>query len=131
MKNGSVLRTPIYDWRKLTQHVFVLLICFGFASYFAYHAINGRHGLEAKRQFLERLTLLEFEIKSLEAARARYTQDIALLSPELPNADLVEEIARDVLGFVHPNDVVVFDGAQRNAATVAVQSAPRRGKVAQ
>lgn len=108
----SVLRTPIHDWRKLSRQFIVLLICSGLASYFAYHAINGRHGLEAKRQFLERLTLLEFEIKSLEAARARYTQDVALLSPELPNADMVEEIARDVLGFVHPDDQVILSAAQ-------------------
>ena len=111
-----VLRKPIHDWRKLSRQFFVLLICSGFASYFAYHAINGRHGLEAKHQFLERLTLLEFEIKSLEAARARYTQDVALLTPELPNADLVEEIARDVLGFVDPNDKVVLTEAHRPPA---------------
>jgi len=111
MKNIIVLRKPIHDWRKFSRQFTVLLICSGFASYFAYHAINGRHGLEAKRQFLERLTLLEFEIKSLEAARARYTQDVALLTPELPNADLVEEIARDVLGFVHPDDKVILTKA--------------------
>ena len=112
MKNSPVMRRPIHDWRRLSKQFFVLLICSGFASYFAYHAINGRHGLEAKQQLLERITLLEFEIKSLEAARARYTQDIALLSPELPNADLVEEIARDVLGFVDPADKVILTDAR-------------------
>lgn len=116
MKNISVLRRPIHDWRKLTRQVVVLLICSGFASYFAYHAINGRHGLEAKHRFLERLTLLEFEIKSLEAARARFTQDIALLTPELPNADIVEGIARDVLGFVHPDDKVILTEAASTPA---------------
>lgn len=112
MKNKSVLRRPIHDWRKLIRQSLVLLICVGFTSYFAYHAKHGRHGLEANRKFLERLTLLEFEIKSLEAARARLSQDIALLSPELPNADLVEEIARDVLGYVHPDDKVILVEAQ-------------------
>lgn len=106
-----MLRRPIHDWRKLARQTLVLLICSGFAYYFAYHAIYGRHGLEAKHAFLERLTLLEFEIKGLEAARSRLEQDIALLSPELPDADLVEEIARDVLGFVHPDDKVVLTEA--------------------
>jgi hypothetical protein len=32
---------------------------------------------------------------------------VSLLSPDVPDPDLVEEIARDVLGYVHPADRVV------------------------
>jgi len=85
----------------------VLLLCLGMTAYFAYHAISGRHGLEARSRLIERSTLLEFEIKSLEAVRAKLQRDVALLAPELPDPDIVEEIARDVLGFVHPDDRVV------------------------
>ena len=123
-----MLRRPIHDWRRLTRQLGVLLICSGLTTYFAYHALNGRHGLEAKHQFLERLTLLEFEIKSLEAVRARYSQDIALLSPELPNADIVEEVARDVLGFVHPDDTVVLTSAPPPVAAVQTRRAMTRGQ---
>ncbi len=38
--------------------------------------------------------------------RAKLERDVALLKPELPDADLVEEIARDVLGFARPSDRV-------------------------
>jgi len=85
----------------------VLLLCLGMTAYFAYHAISGRHGLEARSRLIERSTLLEFEIKSLEAVRAKLQRDVALLAPELPIPTFVEEIARDVLGFVHPDDRVV------------------------
>ena len=85
----------------------MLLLCLGMTAYFAYHAISGRHGLEARSRLIERSTLLEFEIKSLEAVRAKLQRDVALLAPELPDPDIVEEIARDVLGFVHPDDRVV------------------------
>ncbi|MCH9766114.1 MAG: septum formation initiator family protein [Alphaproteobacteria bacterium] len=119
-----MLRRPIHDWRKLSKQFIVLLTCSGIASYFAYHAINGRHGLEAKHRFLERITLLEFEIKGLEAARARYAQDVALLTPELPNADLVEEIARDVLGFVHPDDAVVMTLTHDDATSTSQPADP-------
>jgi cell division protein FtsB len=50
---------------------------------------------------------LDFEIRTLEAARSGLKRDVALLSPELPDADLVEEIARDVLGFVKPGDRII------------------------
>jgi cell division protein FtsB len=73
-------------------------------AYFAYHAFNGRHGLEARQDLIERSNLLEFEIRSLEAVRAKLERDVALLKPDLPDADLVEEIARDVLGFARPTE---------------------------
>jgi cell division protein FtsB len=56
---------------------------------------------------MERSNMLEFEIKSLEAVRSHLARDVALLSPELPAHDLVDEIARDILGFAHPADRLI------------------------
>ena len=86
----------------------MLLLCLGFTAYFAYHAIYGRHGLEVRSALTERSALLEFEIKSLEAVRANLQRDVALLTPAKPDPDIVEEIAREVLGFVDPRDQVVI-----------------------
>ena len=85
----------------------MLLLCLGLTAYFVHHAINGRHGFEVRSRLIERSALLEFEIKSLEAARAKLERDVALLSPAKPDADLVEEISREVLGFVRPRDQVL------------------------
>ena len=86
----------------------VLLLCLGMTAYFAHHALNGRHGLEVRSTLIERSALLEFEIKSLEAVRAKLERDVALLAPEFPDPDIVEEFARGVLGFVDPHDRVVI-----------------------
>lgn len=83
-----------------------MLLCLGLTVYFAHHAINGRHGLEVRSTLIERSALLEFEIKSLEAVRAKLARDVALLSPERPDPDMIDEIAREVLGFAHPDDFV-------------------------
>ena len=85
----------------------MLLTCLTSSAYFGFHALHGRHGLEARYQLVERSTLLDFEIKSLETVRAKLQRDVALLSPDKPDPDIVEEIARDVLGFVRPTDVIV------------------------
>jgi cell division protein FtsB len=87
--------------------VLVLLACLTSSAYFGCHALHGRHGIEARDRLVERANLLDFEIKSLEAVRDKLKRDVALLSPDRPDADLVEEIARDVLGYVHPQDVLV------------------------
>lgn len=84
-----------------------MLCCLGLTGYFAHHAIYGRYGFEARTRLLERTALLEFEIKSLESVRSKLARDVALLSPERPHPDLVEEIAREVLGFVDPADRVL------------------------
>lgn len=89
----------------------VLLLCLGLTAYFVFHTVKGRHGLEARDRLLERESALQFEIQSLEAVRAKLTRDVALLRPDLPDPDFVEEIAREVLGFAHPRDRVLMDGA--------------------
>lgn len=85
----------------------MLLTCLASTGYFGYHALHGRHGLEARNQLIERANLLAFEIRSLEAVRSKLERDVALLATEIPNTDLVEEIARDVLGYVRPGDKVL------------------------
>lgn len=85
----------------------MLLSCLTASAYFAYHARYGRHGLEARAELQERSALLDFETKSLETVRSKLERDVALLSPELANPDIVEEIARDVLGYVRPEDRIM------------------------
>ena len=104
----TVLRQPKHEGRLRIRQVTVLLLCLGLTAYFAHHAIYGRHGLEARSRLIERSTLLEFEIKSLEAVRAKLEHDVALLSPDTPDPDMVEEIAREILGFAHPDDFVAM-----------------------
>lgn len=101
----TVLRnTPNHDRRARPRLLLVLLSCLGLTGYFTYHAIHGRHGLETRTSLISRSAALEFEIKGLETVRAMLQRDVALLYPERPHPDIVEEIARDVLGFVHPED---------------------------
>lgn len=87
----------------------MLLASLTASAYFGHHALHGRHGLEARNQLIERSNLLDFEIMSLEAVRAKLERDLALLSPDKPDPDMVEEIARDVLGYVHTTDVLVAE----------------------
>ncbi len=55
---------------------------------------------------IERSNVLEFEIKSLEAVRSHLARDVALLTPDQPAPDMIEEAARDVLGFSYPTDSI-------------------------
>ncbi len=91
----------------LLKQLSITLTCLNLTAYFSYHIRYGRHGLEARSELQDRSALLDFEIKGLENVRSKLRHDVALLSPEMPNADIVEETARDVLGYVRPDDKIV------------------------
>ena len=91
----------------------MLLLCLGLTAYFAYHTLKGRHGLEVRDTLLERESALDFEIQSLEAVRAKLERDVALMRPDPPDPDFVEEIAREVLGFARPQDRVLTEPAPK------------------
>ena len=98
---------PYRDTWSWSAQLLVLLCLAVTTGYITYHAINGRHGFEARARLIERSNVLEFEIKSLEAVRSHLARDIALLAPDNPAPDMVEEIARDVLGFSYPTDTIL------------------------
>ena len=83
-----------------------MLTCLTLTCTFAYHALYGRHGLEARSKLIARSTELDREIKSLEAVHGEFTRHIRLLR-EKPQRDLVEEIAQRTLGFAYPDEVVI------------------------
>lgn len=75
--------------------------------YFGFHAFTGERGLLSSTQRdvalaakSQELTRLRAERQDLEA-RARLLRDTSL------SADLLEERARSLLGFSHPNDYVI------------------------
>ena len=104
-----MLRSTIPDRRNGSRfkQALVLLACLTSTAYFVYHARYGRHGLEVRSKLIERAALLDFEIRGLETVRTKLKRDVALLSPEVPNSDMVEEIARDVLGYVRSDDEII------------------------
>ncbi len=93
---------------KSAKIAFYLLICIGLIAYFSYHAIHGRHGLEAKTQLEVRIKSLESELNALKTERQRLERDTAhMTSGPGRDDDLIEEQARAVLNFANPNDIVL------------------------
>lgn len=85
----------------------VLLGSLLFTTYFGYHAVFGTHGLLTRDRLTSRSIDIEREVAILEAVRSRLRQDIAALTREPPAPDITSEIARSVLGLVHPGDRIV------------------------
>ena len=76
--------------------------------YFAYHAFAGEQGLGHWSDMQSRLSDKRQELAEIQAANDQLRGDIARLTPGTVDPDLVEELARDDLGYVYPDEIVVM-----------------------
>jgi cell division protein FtsB len=101
----------------------VSLVCLCALGYFAFHAIVGKRGLEARSRLIERSRQLEPEIERLEAIRTRLEREVRLLDARDP--DIVEELAIELLGFARPGDRVILSRGADGTASAAGEEARR------
>ena len=75
--------------------------------YFAFQALTGDRGLLSAHRRQTTLAARMTELRDLEAQRSELAARIRLLNPGSLSADLLEERARSLLGFVRPNEYVI------------------------
>jgi cell division protein FtsB len=92
----------------LKHQIPVLLICVCLIGYFGYHAIQGKHGLEARARLVERSHALDREVAELRAVLARLEHETSLLSEVNPDPDYIDERARELLGFARPDERILM-----------------------
>lgn len=89
--------------------ILLLYIVSGSAiAYFAYHAYNGDHGLNAKRNYEQEAAKLEAELATLKAQRRAIEHKVSLLDPRNLDPDLLDEEGRRQLDFVNAKDLVLL-----------------------
>ena len=75
--------------------------------FFGFHALTGERGLLMRRQRAEVLSDRQAELKRLQARRGDLELQARYLRDESLSADLLEERAHHLLGFVDPRDYVI------------------------
>lgn len=91
----------------------LFLLCAGLIAYFSYHAVHGKHGLRAKAALQARVEALENDLNTLRTERERIERKTARMNGPARDEDLIEEQARTVLNFAHPDDIVLIKPAPR------------------
>jgi len=75
--------------------------------YFGFHALTGERGLLATQRRQDTLAARQRELAALTRERHELEVRARLLDNASLSADLLEERARSLLGFVGPNDYVI------------------------
>jgi cell division protein FtsB len=98
--------------RKRLRSFFTALGLYAIASlfigYFAANAFSGNHGLRAKQQLDAQITELSAEFSRAETERKQWDRRVSLLRSDRLDADLLDELARRELEYLHPRDVTMI-----------------------
>ena len=85
-------------------------ICTVVSAYFAHHSFDGRYGSEARVRVEAALADAQARLDTLKAQRQNIDHKVALLRSGSIERDTLDEHARNTLGMIGPNDVVVLAG---------------------
>jgi cell division protein FtsB len=77
-------------------------------GYFAVNAYSGNRGLNVKHDLELHAATLTGELERLKAERALWERRVALLKADSLDPDMLDERARAILNYVHPNDATLI-----------------------
>ena len=96
-------RTSYPGWGMLFGFAISLCLCF----YFTFAAVQGDYGLFRRAEILGDTEKLRVELAGLKAEVARMENLTKRMSDEYLDLDLLDQQARDILGYIGNNDVVI------------------------
>jgi cell division protein FtsB len=82
-------------------------------GYFGVNAFSGNHGLKAKQDLDQQIASLSSELAQVQLERKRWERRIALLKSHGLDPDMLDERARALLDYAHPNDLTLMLGPAR------------------
>jgi cell division protein FtsB len=91
-------RASVFLWPSLSACVL---------AYFFYHLIQGDRGILAWQKLEAQLALQEKELAHLEDSHERLDKKVQLLRSHVC-PDLLDEQAKTILGYAHPNDRIIL-----------------------
>src|SRR5436305_10004085 len=102
----TAVRNPLILIRRAAWPAAGMLVI----AYFLGAAIVGENGVLAWGDYRRARTQQSAQLAQLEAQRAQLAHRAALLDPAHADPDLVDEMVRQGLGVVRPDEVIITNG---------------------
>jgi cell division protein FtsB len=93
--------------RAIRFDYMVSLGCLVLLGYFAWHAYYGSRSHTYVSTLTTRTSVLKDKIAALETRKQDLLQQVTLLRPETVDPDMLEEMARQSLGWVSANELII------------------------
>jgi len=94
--------------RRLESRHWLIMVAYGLALYFGYHALSGSRGLLAWQELSRELEATREELTLLRAVRRDLEHKVSRLHPDGLDPDLIDELARRNLSLAEPLDVIIL-----------------------
>jgi cell division protein FtsB len=76
-------------------------------AFFGGYAVLGPNGVLAYGEYKRQLAIKSQQYKQLAEQRAEIKNRVKLLDPRHANPDLVDELTREKLNVVHPDEIII------------------------
>jgi cell division protein FtsB len=77
-------------------------------GYFGVNAYSGNHGLKAQQDIDQQIAALSTELGRLKVEHAQWQRRVDLLKPNGLDRDMLDERARELLDYAHPDDLILI-----------------------
>ncbi len=100
--------SALHEIRRHSLAAVIPVICFAAIGYFAYHAMEGEHGINAYTRLTLQIQDTRIALAEVTTERKTLERRVALLRAEGLDVDMLDEQGRRVLGMVGPGDLVIL-----------------------
>jgi cell division protein FtsB len=85
----------------------VMAACLALLGYFAWHGFKGPRNFDHRDQLIAKAERLDATLQAIRAKRLALDKRVALMRPESIDPDMLDELARAVLNYAKPTDLIV------------------------
>lgn len=100
--------SAVREIRRHSLAAIVPVICFAAIGYFAYHAMEGEHGINAYTRLTLQIQDTKAALAEVTAERKTIERRVDLLRVSRLDADMLEEQGKKVLGLIKPGERVIL-----------------------
>lgn len=100
--------SAVREIRRHSLAAIVPVICFAAIGYFAYHAMEGEHGINAYTRLTLQIHDTKVALAEVTAERKTLERRVDLLRASGLDADMLDEQGKKVLGLIRPGERVIL-----------------------
>ena len=93
--------------RKRLFDLIVFCLCLVLYGYFGWHYFHGPRSIARLAEIEREARALSAKLDERLATRTAFERKIALLRPESIDPDMLDEMARETLGYTRPGELII------------------------